>query len=85
MEKNVFIVLLIEAVVTLTPLATLFFKLGGWKKQIEEEIDSVKEDALSQRAETAELRISLTRMNDTLITISTKMDLLLAGKIKNEK
>lgn len=95
MSKLMFVALLIEAVVFLIPIATLFIKLGGYKKMLED-VDNRTKDIPSWKAtmneKVASLELSsiqqsntLTEMNKNIIAISTKMDLLLEDKLKIEK
>ena len=95
MDKQTFVALLIEAVVFLIPIATLFIKLGGYKKMLED-VDNRAKDIPSWKAtmneKVASLELSyiqqsntLTEMNKNIIAISTKMDLLLEDKLKIEK
>lgn len=94
MSKLMFVALLIEAVVFLIPIATLFIKLGGYKKMLED-VDNRTKDISSWKAivneKVASLELSyiqqsntLTEMNKNIIAISTKMDLLLEDKLKIE-
>lgn len=91
MDKQTFIYLLIEAVIFLIPVATLFIKLGGYKKMLEDIDDRTKsypEWKATANEKIASLELSyiqqsntLTEMNKNIIAISTKMDLLLDNKL----
>ena len=70
LEKSTMIALLIEAAVFLIPLITLFVKVGKYAEKIE----------------TLEKRIDrLDGIESKLNAIDAKVDLLIQGKIKNEK
>lgn len=92
MEKGDFIILLIESVVFLLPIITLFVKLGSYKK-IVEDVDSRTKNfpewkgVMNEKVATLELNDiaqskTLNDINTNLIKISTKMDLILGDKIK---
>lgn len=91
MDKQTFIYLLIEAVIFLIPVATLFIKLGGYKKMLEDIDDRTKsypEWKATANEKIASLELSyiqqsntLAEMNKNIIAISTKMDLLLDNKL----
>lgn len=94
MNKGDFIILLIEAAVFLLPIITLFVKLGGYKK-IVEDVDSRTKNfpewkgVMNEKVATLELNDiaqskTLNDINTNLIAISTKMDLILGNKIKLE-
>ena len=95
METATFIYMFIEAVVLLVPLATLFIKVGGYKKMLDD-IDKRTKDYTEWKAKTEtkvtqlELQTiaqqnTLESINKSLIEISTKVGLLLEDKIKLEK
>ena len=91
MDKQTLIYLLIEAVIFLIPVATLFIKLGGYKKMLEDIDDRTKsypEWKATANEKIASLELSyiqqsntLTERNKNIIAISTKMDLLLDNKL----
>lgn len=94
MEKQIFIYLFIEAIIFLIPVATLFIKLGGYKKMLED-IDvrtrsySEWKATINEKVATLELNDiqqnkTLTSINDNLVKISTQVQLLLDNKIKME-
>lgn len=95
MEKQTFIYLLIEAIIFLIPVATLFIKLGGYKKMLEdidERTRSYSEWKATMNEKVATLELNdiqqnktLTSINDNLVKISTQVQLLLDNKIKMEK
>ena len=74
--------MLIEAVVFLAPLAKLWFSIGAWKKDMENRIVHQEKKTDEIKESVTALSGTLSRINDSLIVISTKMDLLLSGKIK---
>ena len=92
MDKQTFIYLLIEAIVFLIPVATLFIKLGGYKKMLEdidERTRSYSEWKATMNEKVATLELNdiqqnktLTSINDNLVKISTQVQLLLDNKIK---
>jgi hypothetical protein len=94
MDKQTFIYLLIEAIVFLIPVATLFIRLGGYKKMLEDIDDRTRsysewKDTINERVATLELNDiqqnkTLTSINDNLVKISTQVQLLLDNKIKME-
>ena len=94
METATFIYMLIEAVVLLVPLATLFIKVGGYKKMLDD-VNTRTKDYPEWKAKTEtkvtqlELQTiaqqnTLESINKSLIEISTKVGLLLEDKIKLE-
>lgn len=95
MEKATFIYMLIEAITFLIPLATLFIKVGGYKKMLDDVDKKVKdypewkaktETKVSQlELQTISQQNTLESINKSLIEISTKVGLLLEDKIKLEK
>lgn len=94
METATFIYMLIEAVVLLIPLATLFIKVGGYKKMLDDVNNKVKdypewkaktETKVTQlELQTIAQQNTLESINKSLIEISTKVGLLLEDKIKLE-
>ena len=95
MEKQTFIYLLIEAIIFLIPVATLFIKQGGYKKMLEDIDDRTRsysewKATMNEKVATLELNDiqqnkTLTSINDNLVKISTQVQLLLDNKIKMEK
>ena len=95
MERATFIYMLIEAIVFLVPLATLFIKVGGYKKMLDDvdartnsytEWKAKTETKVSQlELQTIAQQNTLESINKSLIEISTKVGLLLEDKIKLEK
>ena len=92
MDKQTFIYMLIEAIVFLIPIATLFIKIGGYKKMLED-VDARTKGLPEWRATTNEkvatLELNdiqqnktLQSINDNLVKISTQVQLLLDNKIK---
>jgi uncharacterized ion transporter superfamily protein YfcC len=94
MDKQTFIYLLIEAIIFLVPVATLFIKLGSYKKLVEDIDDKTKnysewKATINEKVATLELNDiqqnkTLTSINDNLVKISTQVQLLLDNKIKME-
>lgn len=94
MEKQIFIYLLIEAIIFLIPVATLFIKLGGYKKMLEDIDDRTRsysewKATINEKVATLELNDiqqnkTLTSINDNLVKISTQVQLLLDNRIKME-
>lgn len=92
MNKPEFIYMLIEAVIFLSAFAVIFIKLGGAKKVIEnleEKTKGLTEWKAATNEKVASLELSyiqqnntLAEMNKNIISISTKMDLLLEDKLK---
>ena len=92
MDKQTFIYLLIEAVVFLIPVATLFIKLGKYIEMVEKMETAIKEypewkattDEKVGRLETESITMTanLQNINNTLIKISAQVDLLLENRIK---
>lgn len=92
MDKQVFLYLLIEAIVFLIPVATLFIKIGGYKKTVEDVVDKTKglpewKARIDTKVTQLELNDieqnkTLVSINDNLIKISTQVQLLLDNKIK---
>lgn len=94
MDKQTFIYLLIEAILFLIPVATLFIKLGSYKKLVEDIDDKTRnysewKATINEKVATLELNDiqqnkTLTSINDNLVKISTQVQLLLDNKIKME-
>lgn len=94
MDKHTFIYMLIEAIIFIIPIATLFIKLGRSQKMLEdvdERTKSYPEWKAATNEKVASLELSyiqqnntLAEMNKNIISISTKMDLLLENRIKME-
>ena len=94
MDKQTFIYLLIEAIIFRVPVATLFIKLGSYKKLVEDIDDKTKnysewKATMNEKVATLELNDiqqnkTLTSINDNLVKISTQVQLLLDNKIKME-
>ena len=92
MERATFIYMLIETIVFLVPLATLFIKVGGYKKMLDD-VDARTKNYTEWKTKT-ETKVSqlelqtiaqqrvLDEINKNLVSISTKMDLLLDDKLK---
>ena len=91
METATFIYMLIEAVVLLIPLATLFIKVGGYKKMLDD-LDKRTKDYPEWKAKTdtkvTQLELQATsqqhildEINKNIVSIATKMDLLLDDKL----
>ena len=95
MSKETFIYMLIEAILLLVPLATLFIKVGGYKKTLDDIYQRTKdytewkaktETKVTQlELQTITQQNTLESINKALIEISTKVGLLLEDKIKLEK
>ena len=94
MDKQTFTYLIIEAIIFLIPVATLFIKLGGYKKMLEDIDDRTRsysewKATMNEKVATLELNDiqqnkTLTSINDNLVKISTQVQLLLDNKIKME-
>ena len=94
MEKATFIYMLIEALVFLIPLATLFIKVGGYKKMLDDVYARTKDypewkaktdtKVTQLELQTIAQQNTLESINKSLIEISTKVGLLLEDKIKLE-
>ena len=95
MSKETFIYMLIEAIILLVPLATLFIKVGGYKKMLDDVDNRTKgytEWKAKQETKVTQLELQtiaqqhvLDEINKNLVEISTKVGLLLEDKIKLEK
>lgn len=94
MDKAAFIYLLIEAVVFLIPVATLFVKLGRLIERVEKMEEKTKDlpqwkATMNEKVSTLELNDiqqnnTLQSINDNLVKISTQVQLLLDNRIKME-
>ena len=92
MERATFIYMIIEAIVFLVPLATLFIKVGGYKKMLDD-VDARTKNYTEWKTKT-ETKVSqlelqtiaqqhvLDEINKNIVSIATKMDLLLDDKLK---
>lgn len=95
METATFIYMLIEAIILLVPLATLFIKVGCYKKMLNDVDTRTKgyaEWKAKQETKVTQLELQtisqqhvLDEINKNLVEISTKVGLLLEDKIKLEK
>ena len=92
MDKHIFIYMAIEAVIFFIPIATLFIKIGTYKKGLEDTVEKTKglpEWKATVDAKVTQLELqtiaqqhTLESINSSIIAISTKMDLLLDDRIK---
>ena len=95
MDKATFIYMLIEAIVFLIPIATLFIKLGRLIERTEKMEEKVKDlpqwrATVNEKVAALELNDiqqnnTLQSINDNLVKISTQVQLLLDNRIKMEK
>ena len=95
MDKTLFISLLIEAVVFLIPVATLFIKTGKVLKEVEilnKRTENLPEWKAATDTKVTQLELqtiaqqhTLEEINKNIYQIGTKMDLLLSNKLKLEK
>ena len=95
MSKETFIYILIESILFLVPIATLFIRVGGYKKMLDDietrtkgytEWKAKQETKVTQlELQTISQQNTLESINKSLIEISTKVGLLLEDKIKLEK
>lgn len=95
MDKATFMYLLIEAIIFLIPIATLFIKLGRLIERTEKMEEKVKDlpqwrATMNEKVATLELNDiqqnnTLQSINDNLVKISTQVQLLLDNRIKMEK
>lgn len=95
MDKQTFIYMLIEAVIFIIPIATLFIKLGRSQKVLEDVDERTKnysewKATINEKVASLELNDiqqnkTLVSINDNLVRISTQVQLLLDNKIKMEK
>lgn len=91
-DKAVFIYMIIEAIVFLIPVATVFIRVGGLKQMLQkhdEELREFPEWKASTSTKIEQLELNDITQNNTLIeinkniaAISAKMDLLLNDRIK---
>lgn len=89
---NAFLPFIIEAVIFCIPLVTLFIKVGGYKKMVEDMAEKTKDlPAWKATVDTKVTQLELSNIaqqntlesiNKSIIAISTKMDLLLDDRIK---
>ena len=95
MDKATFIYMLIEAIVFLIPIATLFIKLGRLierTEKMEEKVKDLPQWRATMNEKVAALELNdilqnntLQSINDNLVKISTQVQLLLDNRIKMEK
>lgn len=95
MSKETFIYILIDTILFLIPIATLFIRVGGYKKMlddIETRTKGYTEWKAKQETKVTQLELQtiaqqhvLDEINKNLVEISTKVGLLLEDKIKLEK
>jgi hypothetical protein len=94
MDKQTFVYMLIEAVIFLVPVGTLFIKVGkilGRLETVEKSTDGLSEFRATTSTKVTQLELqqiaqshTLEEINNNLIQISTKVSLLLDNKIKME-
>ncbi len=94
MDKTTFIYMLIEAVIFLIPVGTLFIKVGkilGRLETVEKSTEGLSEFRATTNTKVTQLELqqiaqshTLEEINNNLIQISTKVSLLLDNKIKME-
>lgn len=92
MDKHTFIYMLIEAIIFIIPIATLFIKLGRSQKVLEDVDERTKsypewKAATDTKVNQLELQTiaqqhTLDEISKNIYQISTKMDLLLEDKLK---
>ena len=92
MDKQTFIYMLIEAVIFIIPIATLFIKLGRSQKVLEDVDERTKnypewKAATETKVNHLEMQTIaqqhvLDEISKNIYQISTKMDLLLEDKLK---
>lgn len=95
MSKETFIYILIDSILFLVPIATLFIRVGGYKKMlddIEARTKGYTEWKTKTETKVTNLELQtiaqqhvLDEINKNLVEISTKVGLLLEDKIKLEK
>lgn len=85
MTSQMFVYLLIEAILFLMPIAKLWFQIGSWKKEVDQKLSYAENEIKILHSNITQLNQSLGKINDTLIIISTKVDLLVAGKLRHDK
>ena len=95
MDKATFIYMLVEAIVFLIPIATLFIKLGRLIERTEKMEEKVKdlpqwratvnEKVAALESNDIQQNNTLQSINDNLVKISTQVQLLLDNRIKMEK
>lgn len=94
MDKQTFVYMLIEAVIFLIPVGTLFIKVGkilGRLETVEKSTEGLSEFRATTNTKVTQLELqqiaqshTLEEINNNLIQISTKVSLLLDNKIKME-
>ena len=94
MDKQTFVYMLIEAVIFLVPVGTLFIKVGkilGRLETVEKSTEGISEFRATTNTKVTQLELqqiaqshTLEEINNNLIQISTKVSLLLDNKIKME-
>jgi hypothetical protein len=94
MDKQTFVYMLIEAVIFLVPVGTLFIKVGkilGRLETVEKSTEGLSEFRATTNTKVTQLELqqiaqshTLEEINNNLIQISTKVSLLLDNKIKME-
>ena len=85
MDRTTIIALLIEAAITLIPLATALIKIGGWKKGMEQDIIHLKDGLIEQKLVVSEMKSSLDKINKSLVEINTLVQLLVGNRIKTHE
>lgn len=94
MDKTLFVSLLIEAIIFLIPVATLFIKTGKVLKEVEtldKRTEGLPEWKAATDTKVTQLELqtiaqqhTLEEINKNIYQIGTKMDLLLSNKLKLE-
>lgn len=89
---NAILPFIIEAVIFCIPLVTLFITVGGYKKMVEDMAEKTKDlpawrAAVDTKVTQLELQTIaqqhvLDEINKNIVSIATKMDLLLDDKLK---
>lgn len=89
MDKATMIYLIIEAIIFLIPVASLFFKTGSWKRGVEADMEHIKNDITFIWNDIRELQSKndntssiVASIKEQLSAIDSKLDLLINGKIK---
>lgn len=89
MTQATFVIMLIEAVILLLPLIAFIFKVGSWRGKMENDISKIKDDIQSLwkelgavEAKGEDTKNVVSEIKEGLASINSKLDLIVAGKIK---
>ena len=84
MDKITFLYMMIEALVFIIPVATLFIHYGKKEQRQNDKLSQHDEAIKELKEEGKNMGGLLASMNNTIVAISTKLDMLIEGKLRKK-